>query len=159
FVAASAFLQLPCAVSQTVSQLAVPGTLSVEGDGYLYVSGQGPHRVDGTVPGNFAEQVRQCLENIKTIVESAGLTMDHLVYTQVYLQDVSHYAELNDVYAAYFLKDPPARSVLGVVRVPEPPLQINAVAVRDLKGKQAVSVSGWPASRAYSAGILTHNRL
>src|SRR4030095_7167534 len=51
------------------------------------------------------------------------------------------------------------RGVLGVARVPEPTLQMNAVAVRDLKGKQHVTVPGWPASNAYSARMLTHDRL
>src|SRR5262249_43384922 len=49
--------------------------------------------------------------------------------------------------------------VLGVARVPEPPLQINAIAVADLQGKQAVAEPGGPASKAYSAGMLTHDRL
>jgi enamine deaminase RidA (YjgF/YER057c/UK114 family) len=141
------------------SSLAVPGSPTMEGDGYLYISAQGPRQPDGTVPREFAVQVRQSLDNIRKLVEAAGLTMDHVVYVQVYLEDVGHYAELNTAFAAYFSKDPPARSVLGVARVPESPLQINAIAVRDLKGKQPVSVSNWPASKGYSAGMLTHDRL
>jgi len=136
-----------------------PGSSSVEGDGYLYMSGQGPRRPDGTTPAKFNDQVRQSLDNVKQLVEATGLTMDHVVYVQVYLENVSHYAELNEVFASYFPKDPPARAVLGVARVPEPPLQITAVAVRDPKGKQPVSVQGWPVSKAYSAGMLTHDRL
>ena len=156
---ASLLFQPRVAASQSVSPLAVPGSPLVEGDGYLYISGQGPHRPDGSAPSKFSDQARQCLDNIKQLVEAAGLAMDHVVYTQVYLEDVSHYDELNEVFAAYFPKDPPARSVLGVARVPEPTLQINAVVVRDLKGKQPVSVPGWTASKSYSAGMLTHDRL
>jgi 2-iminobutanoate/2-iminopropanoate deaminase len=147
------------AASQATSLLAVPGSPTVKGGGYLYISGQGPGRADGTGSNKFTDQARQSLDNVKDLVEAAGLTMNHVVYIQVYLQDVSHYDELNNVFAAYFPKDPPARSVLGVARVPEPPLQMNAVAVCDLNGKQSVSVPGWPASKAYSAGMLTHDRL
>jgi enamine deaminase RidA (YjgF/YER057c/UK114 family) len=154
-----ASLQPRSAASQATSSLAVPGSSTVEGGGYLYISAQGPHRADGTSANKFTDQARQCLDNIKDLVEAAGLTMNHVVYIQVYLQDVSHYDELNSAFAAYFPKDPPARSVLGVARVPEPPLQMNAVAVRDLNGKQSVSVPGWPASKAYSAGMLTRDRL
>ena len=111
---------------------------------YVYISAQGPLRPDGALPPNFPDQVRQSLDNVKQVVESAGLTMDHVVYVQVYLEDTSHYRELNDVFASYFPKDPPARGVLGVAHVPEAPLQITAVAVRDLTGKQPVSC---PASR------------
>lgn len=85
--------------------------------------------------------------------------MDHVVYVQVYLEDMNHYTEVNEVFAAYFPKDPPARGVLGVARVPESSVQITAVAVRDLKGKQSVSVANWTPSKAYSAGMLTYDRL
>jgi enamine deaminase RidA (YjgF/YER057c/UK114 family) len=135
------------------------GPNGVDAGDYLYVAAQGPRRVDGTTPTEFMEQVRQSLDNVKKVVESAGLTMEHVVYVQVYLENVTHYEELNEVFAAYFPKDPPARGILGVAHVPQPPVQITAVAVRDLKGKQAVSVPNSAASRAYSAGMLTYDRL
>ena len=125
----------------------------------MYVSGQGPGRADGSTPGKFADQVRQSLENVRRVIEAAGLTMNHVVYVQVYLEDTNHYRELNEVFAGYFPKDPPARGLLGVARVPESSLQITAVAVRDLKGKQAVSVPDWKPDKAYSPGMLTHDRL
>lgn len=134
------------------------GSPVAQGDGYVYIAGQGPKRRDGSSPENFPEQVRQCLDNIKNLVESAGLTIDHVVYVQVYLEDVSKYPELNEAFAKYFPKDPPARGVLGVARVPDSSLQITAVAVQDLKDKRPVSVPAWPQSKAFSAGILTHDR-
>ena len=135
------------------------GSPGVDAGDYVYVSGQGPRRPDGSAPSGFAEQVRQCLENVRGVVEAAGLTVDHLVYVQVYLEDVSQYAELNRAFADYFKKDPPARAVLGVARVPEPPIEINAVAVRDLKGKQPVSLPNSKSDKSYSPGMLTYDRL
>ena len=85
--------------------------------------------------------------------------MDHVVYVQVYLEDISTIRELDEVFANYFPHDPPARAVLGVAQVPESPLQITAVAVRDLRGKQPVSLPGFSQSKAYSPGMLTHDRL
>jgi enamine deaminase RidA (YjgF/YER057c/UK114 family) len=85
--------------------------------------------------------------------------MEHVVYIQVYLDDMSHYQALDQAFTEYFPKLPPARGVLGVARLPEPSVEINAVAVRDLTGKQAVEVSGLKPSKAYSAGMLTHDRL
>jgi 2-iminobutanoate/2-iminopropanoate deaminase len=131
----------------------------VDAGDYVYVSGQGPQRPDGTLPTTFAEQAQQVLDNIKAIVEAAGLTMDHVVYTQVYLTDVSKYDELNKIFARNFPRTPPARAVLGVASLPEPPVQINAVAVHDLKDRQAVSPTSLPHSDAFSPGILTHDRL
>ncbi len=158
--AAFAFLQPRVASSQAVSpSSSVPGSPSIDAGDYLYISAQGPRRADRTTPSKFPDQVRQCLDNVKRLVEAAGLTMDHVVYVQVYLEDTSHYPELNDAFAAYFPKEPPARGVLGVARVPEASLQITAVAVRDLRGKQSVSVPNWPLSKAYSAGMLSHDRL
>ena len=68
---------------------------AVEAAGYVFVSGQGPRRADGTIPGNFADQVRQALANVENELKSAGLTTDHLVYVQVYLEDVQSIRELD----------------------------------------------------------------
>ncbi len=132
---------------------------AIDAGDYLYISGQGPHRSDGSSPATFEAQVRQALDNVKTIVESAGLTMEHVVYTQVYLQDMDQYGEMNKVFAEYFAKSPPARAVLGVARVPEPPIQISAVAVRDLKDKRAVTPQNYKSGDSAAPGILTHDRL
>jgi enamine deaminase RidA (YjgF/YER057c/UK114 family) len=126
---------------------------------YVYVAGQGPHRPDGTTPDSFPAQARQCLENIRKVVETAGLSLDHVVYVQVYLEDVKHYEALNEVFASYFPHDPPARAVLGVARVSGSAVQITAVAVRDLRGKQPVSLPDFWQSKAYSPGMLTYDRL
>jgi len=136
------------------------GSPGIDAGDYVYISGQGPFRSDGSVPENFADQVRQSLDNVKGVVSAAGLTMDHVVYVQVYLKDVNQYAELNKVFAAYFPKEPPARAVLGIARLPQDDaVQINAVAVRDLKGKQPVSPPAFRPSTAFSPGMLTHDRL
>ena len=148
----------PSSQAQTISPPSSFGSPTAQGDGYVYIAGQGSKRRDGSSPANFPEQVRQCLDNIKSLVEASGLTIEHVVYLQVYLEDVSKYPELNEAFAKYFPKDPPARGVLGVARVPDSPLQITAVAVRDLKNKRPVSVAAWPQSKAFSAGILTHDR-
>ena len=131
----------------------------VDAGDYVYISGQGPRRSDGSLPTTFDAQVRQALENVKAIVESAGLTMEHVVYTQVYLEDVSKYGEMNRAFGEYFAKTPPARAVLGVARLPEPPIQISAVAVRSLTDRRAVYPPNYNQSDSASPGILTHDRL
>ena len=135
------------------------GSPGIDAGDYVYLSGQGPRRPDGSTPTNFADQVRQSLENVRSVVEAAGLTMDHIVYVQVYLDDMSRYEALDRAFGKYFSKVPPARAVLGVARLPEPSVQITAVAVRDLTGKQSVAPPNFKASKAYSAGMLTHDRL
>jgi enamine deaminase RidA (YjgF/YER057c/UK114 family) len=148
------------ALTQTVSPSSDKSApKAVEAEGYVFVSGQGPRRADGTIPGNFADQVRQAFENVKNALQSAGLTAENLVYLQVYLEDVQRIRELDEVFAGYFAKGPPARAVLGVAKVPEGPIQINAIAVRDLQGKQAVSVPGGKPNKAFSPGMLSHDQL
>jgi 2-iminobutanoate/2-iminopropanoate deaminase len=126
---------------------------------YLYISGQGPRRADGTIPSAPNAQFRQALDNIKVVVESAGLTLDNVVYAQVYLTDIGSYSEMNRVFAEYFPKTPPARAVLGVYGLPDPLVQINAVAVRNLDGRKAVYPAKFSKDESASPGILTHDRL
>ena len=135
------------------------GSPGIDAGDYLYVSGQGPRRPDGSTPADFVGQVRQSVDNVRSVVEAAGLTMEHVVYVQVYLDDMRNYPELDKVFSSYFPKTPPARGVLGVARVPELALQITAVAVRDLASKRAVVPSNFKVNPAYSPGMLTRDLL
>jgi 2-iminobutanoate/2-iminopropanoate deaminase len=132
---------------------------SVDAGDYIYISGQGPRGADGALRATFSAQARQALNNLKSVVESAGLTMDHVVYTTVYLSDISQYEEMNKVYGEFFGKIPPARAVLGVAGLPDPPIEINAVVVRNLAERRAVAPPGYKSDEPFSPGILTHDRL
>src|SRR5271169_715441 len=145
----------PAPASAAAHRAHSPG---VDAGAYLYVSGQGPRRADGSLPPTFEAQVRQALENVKSVVQAAGLTMEHVVYTQVYLEDISKYQEVNRVFAEVFGKTPPARAVLGVAKLPEPPVQINAIAVRDLAERRAIYPPGYKSGESASPAILTHDQ-
>jgi 2-iminobutanoate/2-iminopropanoate deaminase len=131
----------------------------VDAGDYIYISAQGPHAGDGALPSTFAAQARQALNNLKSVIESAGLTMDHVVYTTVYLTDISQYAEMNRAFGEFFGKIPPARAVLGVAALPDPPIEVNAVAVRNLSERRAVYPPNYNSDEPFSPGILTHDRL
>lgn len=132
---------------------------AVDAGDYVYVSGQGPRRSDGSLPANFAGQARQAIENVKTALASTGLGLEHVVYTQVYLEDVGNYVEVNKAFAEYFPNVPPARAVLGVARNPDGPIQINAVAVKNVAERRAVHPPNYKSDEAASPGILTQDRL
>ncbi len=137
-----------------------PYSAGVLAGDYVYVSGQGAKKPNGEMPTSFADQVRQTLENVKTVVEAAGLSMNNVVYTQVYLDDMANFQAMNQVYAEYFPNTPPARATLGVAKLPGgTPVEINAVAIRDASQKKAVQVSGRTLNEPVSAGILTNDRL
>ncbi|MCU1273174.1 MAG: ridA 1 [Bryobacterales bacterium] len=134
-----------------------PGILA---GNFLYVSGQGARRLDGQMPASFDEQVTQCLENVKTIVEAAGLTMEHVVYTHVYLDNRANFDAMSSAFARYFPRNPPARATVGVYHLPtDIPVEINAVAVRDLAMKKPIVPAGDPKPVSFTPGMLAGDRL
>jgi 2-iminobutanoate/2-iminopropanoate deaminase len=81
----------------------------------IYLSGQLGNKM-GTrelVPGGIGTETRQTLENIKTVVEAAGSSMDKVFKCTVFLADIADYEKMNEVYATVFQKDPPARSTIA----------------------------------------------
>ena len=85
-----------------------PGTLA---DGVVYVSGTLAFDKDNNVAcvGDAEGQTRIVLETIKSVIETAGGTMDDVTMNHIFLSDWSHYAALNKVYAEFFPGDKPAR--------------------------------------------------
>src|SRR6185436_10284303 len=127
---------------------------------FLYVSGQGARDRDGKLPDTVDAQVKQTLENVKTIVEAAGLTMEHVVYSQVYLASMSSYDTMDRIWREYFPKQPPARAVLGVHRMPtDTPVEINAVAFRDLSRRKSIVPAGYAPNAPATAGVMAGDRL
>ncbi len=142
--------------------MAVAGPYSpgVFAGGFLYVSGQGGRDADGRLPDTIEGQVRQALHHVKTIVEAGGLTMAHVVYSQVYLTDMADYDVMDRVWREFFPTAPPARAVLGVYGLPAGiAVEINAVAYRDLEGRRPIVPSGYPAARSWSPGVMAGTRL
>ncbi len=86
-------------------------------------SGQLPiNPLDGTMPEDIAEQARQSLENVKAIVEAAGLTVGQIVKTTVFVKDLADFAAINAAYEAFFTEHQaafPARSCVEVARLPK----------------------------------------
>lgn len=126
----------------------------VAGD-YLYVSGQGAVDSSGRMPAGFDAQARLTLNNVKAIVEAAGLTMEHVVYAQVYLTDRSNLAAFDRVWAEFFPKDAPARATLGVTRMPvNTPVEVTAVALLDRSKRRVVEGAVVTQDRIFLGGIL-----
>jgi enamine deaminase RidA (YjgF/YER057c/UK114 family) len=133
-----------------------PGIVSGE---FLYVSGMGAADASQQIPKDEDGQLRQCFENIKAVVEGAGLTMEHVVYVQVYLTNYSDEGPLNRAWKQYFPKAPPARSTIGVAGLKNTPIEMSAVAVRDLSRKKVITPPGYPANSPLSAAVQVGDRL
>jgi 2-iminobutanoate/2-iminopropanoate deaminase len=147
------------AVVPAHSQTNLVSSPAVDAGDYVYVSAQGARRPDGSMPATFAEQCRQALENVKAVVVAAGLSTDNVVYTQVYLQDISKYSDMDRVFGEFFPKIPPARAVLGVAAIPDSPIQISAVAVHDISMRRAVAPQNYKFQGSASPGVLTRDLL
>ena len=107
-----------------------PYSQAIEANGMVFVSGQLPiNATTGVMAGGA--QARQSLENVKHILEEAGLSMANIVKTTVFLADMSLFADMNKVYATYFEGDFPARSAVAVKALPKDALvEIECIAVR-----------------------------
>jgi enamine deaminase RidA (YjgF/YER057c/UK114 family) len=149
----------PAETPRTSTPQSATRSSAVDAGDYVYISGQSGRRPDGSMPDKFEEQASQALENIQTIAQSFGLNMDHVVYLQIYLEDVTNSEKLNSGLAKYFPGNPPAGALLGVARVLQSSIEINAVAIRDLTGRKFVSLSAYKPGAPFSPGILTHDRL
>lgn len=109
-----------------------PYSQAIEAGGMVFVSGQLPINAEtGEMAQGAQAQTRQSLENIKHILEEAGLTMGDVVKTTVFLEDMSLFGEMNEVYATYFEAPFPTRSAVAVDALPKgASVEIECIAVR-----------------------------
>ncbi len=134
-----------------------PGILTSD---YLYVSGQGIRDSKNNVPVGVEAQAKQCLENVKAIIEAAGLTMQHVVHMQLYLENLSDFAAVDQVYATYFPNQPPARVLLGVTKMPtDTTIEMTAVVVRDLKQKKILNLKSLKPLGIASSAVQVGSRI
>ncbi|MFU1783512.1 Rid family detoxifying hydrolase [Haloarcula japonica] len=100
----------------------------------LITAGQLPLTTDGELLDDepVADQTRQCLNNVEAILESEGLSLDDVLKTTVYLDDIDDFDAFNEAYSEFFESEPPARSAVGVGAVPKgAAVEIEAIATTD----------------------------
>jgi 2-iminobutanoate/2-iminopropanoate deaminase len=110
-----------------------PYSQAVEASGFVFCSGQVPldPETGVLVSGDVAAQTRRVLDNLSTVLNTCGSSLEAVVKTTVFLADLRDFPEMNKVFEAYFPKNPPARSVVQVVALPKDArLEIEAVAVK-----------------------------
>lgn len=99
----------------------------------LYISGQlGIDPKSGELGKTIEEQTRLSLNNLKTILEDAGMSMDHIVKTTVLLSDINNFAAMNNIYNEYFNEPYPARAAFEAAALPKGGLvEIEAIAIKE----------------------------
>ena len=110
-----------------------PYSQAIDCGSFIVTSGQIPidPATGNLVEGGITAQTRQSLTNVKAVVEAAGLTMDHVAKTTVFLQNMADFAAMNEVYAEFFSQPFPARSAVAVKTLPKNALvEVECIAVK-----------------------------
>ena len=109
-----------------------PYSQAIKANGLVFVSGQlslKPGEKDLSA-GDIGAQTEQVFSNLRAILEASGSSLDQLVKTTVFLQDLGDFAGMNEVYTKYVGDTPPARSTVEVAKLPSGALvEIEAVAL------------------------------
>lgn len=109
-----------------------PYSQAVRAGNLVFASGQIP--IDPStgefVPGGIAEQTEQVLRNLTAVFEAAGLGMDQVIKTTVFLADMDDFTAMNEVYGRFFGAAPPARATVQAARLPrDARVEIEAIAM------------------------------
>ncbi|SKC64729.1 RidA family protein [Maledivibacter halophilus] len=98
-----------------------PYSQGVSAGNLLFVSGQMPFNTETgeMVRGNVEDETRQCLENVKAILEEAGTSLENVVKATVFIRDMDQFDRINKVYGEYFNDHKPARACVEVSRLPK----------------------------------------
>lgn len=97
----------------------------------IFVSGMIPldPETNELLRGTIEEETKRVLENMKTLLEEAGSSLEKVVKTNLYLADMSEFAKMNEIYKQFFTKDYPARTTIQAGRLPlDVKIEIDAIA-------------------------------
>ena len=126
-------------MKKPISTAKAPGAIgpysqAIDAGHLLFISGQIPvNPATGAIPEGIAAQTAQSITNIKAILAEAGLSIDNVVKTTVFLADMSLFADMNQIYAQHFTAPFPARSAVAVKELPKQVLvEIEVIAVKDI---------------------------
>ncbi len=111
-------LKVPFYVGKPVA--GAPYTPAIQSNGLIFVSGQIPisPETGRLIEGEFVEEVEQCLQNLKRVIEASGSSMEQVVKVIVYLRDMELFSQMNEVYRNHFGEVKPARTCVGVSALP-----------------------------------------
>ncbi|MEZ4811213.1 MAG: RidA family protein [Allomuricauda sp.] len=100
----------------------------------LYISGQIPidSSTGNLVEGDIKKETRQSMENLKAILQEAGMTFENVVKTSIFLKDMNQFSQVNEVYGSYFDSETaPARETVEVANLPKfVNVEISMIAVK-----------------------------
>ena len=119
-------------ISEKVAAAIGPYSIAVKSGDLLFISGTlGMHPASGDlVPGGIEPETRQALRNLSTVLQEGGSSLEMVLKTTVFMQDLGEFSAMNATYAEFFASKPPARSTVQVARLPKgAAVEIEAIAL------------------------------
>ena len=125
-------MELTKIATKTAPAAIGPYSQGIAAGQFVYCSGQlGLDPASGELVAGVAAQARRSLENLGAVLREAGLGIDRVVKTTIFLVDMKDFAAVNEIYGAFFGEHRPARSTVAVAALPKGGLvEIEAIAVR-----------------------------
>ncbi len=124
-------------MKKIIATLNAPGAIgpysqAIDTGAFVFASGQIPiNPANGKIPSDIKSQTVQAIANVAAILNEAGLTLDNVVKTTVFLADMNDFQAMNEVYGQAFSAPYPARSAVAVKDLPKKVLvEIEVVAAR-----------------------------
>ena len=98
-----------------------PYSQAIKVGNFVFTSGQIPLNpaTGELITSDIKSETRQCLENVKAILEEAGTNLNNVIKATVFIKDMNQFSQINEVYGEYFAQDKPARSCVEVARLPK----------------------------------------
>ncbi len=110
-----------------------PYSQAVQAGNMLFISGQIPidPATNQLIQGGIGDEARQVMKNLEALLLAAGFSFENVVKTSIFLSDMNHFAEVNEIYGSYFRSDFPARETVAVLGLPKNVnVEISLVAVK-----------------------------
>jgi 2-iminobutanoate/2-iminopropanoate deaminase len=121
-------------IAEKAPQAIGPYSAAVKAGNFVFTAGQlGIDPESGEfVSGGIEAQTRQALENLAAVLQAAGTSLENVVKTTVFLNDMNDFGAMNGIYGQFFTEKFPARSAVQAARLPKDGLvEIEAVALLD----------------------------
>jgi 2-iminobutanoate/2-iminopropanoate deaminase len=110
-----------------------PYSKAVQTGNMLFISGQIPidPETNQLISGSIKDEAQQVMQNLAALLLKAGFIFENVVKTTIFLSDMNHFAEVNEVYGSYFNSDFPARETVAVLGLPKNVnVEISLIAVK-----------------------------
>lgn len=124
-------------MKKVIATTAAPGAIgpysqAIDTGAFVFASGQIPiDPATGNIPEGIQAQTTQALKNVCAILDAAGLSVDNVVKTTVFLSDMANFGPMNEIYGKVFTEPYPARSAVAVRELPKGVLvEVEVIAAR-----------------------------